>query len=291
MQPSPQGGMSPEQRQAVIKAVNDSGMAMFLAGWAQPASQFAPSGSYEYADYLRSTWGVDLQYRFLALQFAPNPQQPGKWAPANRNPFLIDNDVLRFTPHEITEPLAALPGAMFQAAPIQIIEAESRPAGVKVDPIVEVRSSEDVWAFDDVMRVQRDLRENFGTRRGEGDIASPFPLAVAAVDEQNGRKAVIFASERFAADEVVRMSSLVLSGAGIQAVQLYPANADLFINALHWLTGDAARIAVGPRLADVPRLDKLQPGPLYSFLQLFLVGILPGLALLAGAGVWLMRRR
>ena len=53
----------------------------------------------------------------------------------------------------------------------------------------------------------------------------------------------------------------------------------------------ADRIAVGPRRSDVPRLDKLTEGGMAQFCRVLLVGIWPGLALLAGAGVWLLRRR
>ena len=41
----------------------------------------------------------------------------------------------------------------------------------------------------------------------------------------------------------------------------------------------------------VPRLDKLEQGPVATFCKVFFVGIWPGLALLVGFGVFLVRRR
>ena len=56
---------------------------------------------------------------------------------------------------------------------------------------------------------------------------------------------------------------------------MYPATGDLFLNALHWLTKDSTRIAVGPSQGDVPRLDKLKHDGTLVFSQIFLVAILP----------------
>ncbi|HUU95169.1 MAG TPA: Gldg family protein [Phycisphaerae bacterium] len=291
MQPSPQAGITPAQKQAILDAVNESGLAVFLAGWSQPTVRFMRTGPpYEYADYLRSTWGVELRDQHLALHFSETPQRQGVKGPANRNPLILDTKAMRFTDHDITRPLRALEGAFLAAAPLQILTGDEKPAGVEVAVIAEVRETEDVWAVADILRLQEDLQKRFGTTRHEGDIAAPFPVAVAATNER-GQKVVVFGSERFAADDVAQSQSIMLTSKGLQAYLNYPANTDLFVNALHWLTGEADRIAVGPRQSDVPRLDKLTEGGMAQFCRVLLVGIWPGLALLAGAGVWLLRRR
>lgn len=71
---------------------------------------------------------------------------------------------------------------------------------------------------------------------------------------------------------------------------LYPANSDLLINALHWLTGEADRIAVGPRRAELPRLSNLRESTAAA-LPWVLVGVWPAVALVVGLGVWFVRRR
>ena len=291
MQPSPQAGITPQQKQAILDAVNESGLAIFLGGWSQPTVRFMRTGPpYEYADYLRSTWGVELRDQHLALHFSETPQRQGVKGPANRNPLILDTKVMRFTDHDIARPLRALEGAFLAAAPLEIVTGDEKPAGVEVAVIAEVRETEDVWAVADVLRLQEDLQKRFGTTRHEDDIAAPFPVAVAATNER-GQKVVVFGSERFAADDVAQSQSVMLTSKGLQAYLNFPANTDLFVNALHWLTGEADRIAVGPRQSDVPRLDKLTEGGTAQFCRVLLVGIWPGLALLAGAGVWLLRRR
>jgi hypothetical protein len=291
MQPSPQAGITDAQKQAVLDAVNESGMAIFLAGWSQPTARFMRTGPpYEYGDYLRSTWGIDVRDQYLALEFSEAPQRQGLKGPANRNPLILDTKVVQFTNHDIARPLRALEGAFIAAAPLEILTGDAKPAGVEVGVIAEVKRTEDVWAVADVMRLQEDLQKRFGTTRHEDDIAAPFPVAVAATKE-GGQKVVVFGSEQFAADDIAQSQSVMLSSQGLQAYMNFPANTDLFINALHWLTGEADRIAIGPRQSDVPRLDKLTEGGMAQFCRVLLVGIWPGLALLAGAGVWLLRRR
>ncbi|MBU0638192.1 MAG: Gldg family protein [Planctomycetes bacterium] len=289
--PSPQAGITPADIEIIQKAVSESGMALFLTGWAQPTSPMMPlPGTYEFADYLKTTWGIDVQYRYLALQFAASPQDTGLWVPANRDPLLVVTPLVRFTDHPITKPLQALPGAFHTVCPLRIMTGEDQPAGVTTAVVAEITDTEDVWAFDSVMRVQEDLQQNQGTRRRAEDIAAPFPVAVSATNEQDQR-IVVFASESFSADDVAQAKGVQLTSNGLQAYTFYPANTDLFINTLHWLTGEADRIAVGPRRADVPRLDELKEGGTATFCRVFLVGIWPAVTLVVGGGVWMFRRR
>jgi hypothetical protein len=224
------------------------------------------------------------------LQFVANPQKPGRFYPASRDPLLLTSDVAQFTRHPIAAPLSSLPGAMRAACPLALVTGDKAPQGVTHEPIVALPATEQVWAFSDINRVQEDFQQNEGTRRYDDDLPTPFPLAIACANAE-GKKAVVFASKDFMADRVIEMGQLVLVGGALQYAQLFPANADLFMNTLHWLTGDAGRIAVGPRSADVPRLTELKDGPTVKFLKVFLVAIWPAVALLAGAGVWLVRRR
>jgi hypothetical protein len=292
MQPMPSMGITPEQRQAIESAVEESGRSVFLVGWQPP-----PGGPYAFADYLRNTWGVNARTDHLAVQFIPHPQKPGYWWPANsRDLALMTTEVISFTRHEIGSPLASLPGALYMVAPLEKAPAASTattsaPAGVQVEVVAEVPRTEDVWATSEIMRViEEDLQRERGTRRRPEDIAPPFPVILAA-SKDDGDRTVIIGSERFAADEIAQSQGLTISSAGFVAYPLYPANADLLVNALHWLAGEADRISVGARRTDVPRLDRLAKGGQTLFWQIFLVGIWPGLILSVGVGVWMIRQR
>lgn len=292
MQPMPSPGITPEQRQAIESALEEAGRSVFLVGWQPP-----PGGPYAFADYLRNTWGVSVRTDSLAVQFIPHPQKPGYWWPANsRDLALMTSDVISFTSHEIGRPLASLPGALYMVAPLErvgtdLVSAATAPAAVQIEVVAEVPRTEDVWATSDIMKViEEDLQRERGTRRRPQDIAPPFPVILAA-SKADGDRTVIIGSERFAADEIAQSQGVTISSAGFVAYPLYPANADLLVNALHWLAGEADRISVGARRSDVPRLERLVKGGQTLFWQIFLVGLWPGLILSLGVGVWLSRQR
>jgi hypothetical protein len=294
MQPSPEQGITPADRQIILDAVKASGMGIFLAGYEPPASPYGgPPSGYEYADYLKSTWGIDVDSNHLAWRFTPNPQKPGWWAPASREPLLSTGGTtespVRLTAHPITEPLQNDRAAFFAACPVRIAEAASRPSGVDVEVLAEVRNTKDVWALSDLMKVSEEIKRNQGcTRPGPDDVKAPFALAVAASDK-DGKKVVVFGSEQFMSDDVAQASGLMQVGNALVIGRLYPANTDLFVNTVHWLTGEAGRIAVGPR-ADVPRLTRLDED-WAKRLPWLLVGAWPAVAGLVGVCVWFVRRR
>lgn len=283
-------GMTPEAKQAILNAVGSSGMAFFVAGWQPPSMPFGPSSStYEFSEYLKSTWGIEVKANFLAFRFTVSPENPSLKVPQSRD-GTIDTEHLKFTDHPIGRPLQTLPGALQTVCPLGIVAGDAAPRGVKVEPIIEVRNTEDIWAFDDINRIREDLQKNRGTLPAPTDLRAPFPVALAATNEA-GQKLVVIASETFAADQMTQAMGMQPTSSGIAMFRLFPANTDLFLNTINWLTGDADRIAVGPRKAEFPRLDKLKEGPALTTCRFVFVGGLPGLALLVGGVVWLFRRR
>jgi hypothetical protein len=297
--PPAQTGMTPDDRKAVLDAVSASGMAVFMAGFMPPTSPYPGSaGTYEYEDYLKSKWGVDVVSNELALHFMPHPERKDWWVPTRQPQVLSTDDVVRLTDHPISAPLAADRAAFVLAAPLRILPAESRPAGEKIDVVAEVRKTTDAWAASDLSSLQEQLKRTQGVRPGPTDSLAPFPIAVAATREVAGttsapakpERVVVFSSEGFAEDALAQASGLQQRGNSLMLGPLYPANTDLLINALHWLTGEADRIAVGPRRGDVPRLTKLDEA-WTARLPWLLVGVWPALALVVGFGVWVVRRK
>ena len=290
MQQPPPMGMTPEQKQKILDAVRQGGMAIFLTGWSPPRSMFdATKTPFEYAEFLKSTWGIEVRSDAVALRFMP-VKDDLKMPLTNQGQLdaIIGNDSIRMTDHPIAKPLQALPAGFELACPLLLAPAASRPAGAKVEPVVETIDSGDVWALTDLRRLQEDVQRREGTRRYESDVAAPFPIVLAG--EAEGQKVVVFASDQFFADRMLQMASLVRMGNSLGVAAVFPANPDLFINALHWLTGESNRIAVGPSRGDVPRLE-LKEGPAATFWRVFLAGLWPLCAGLAGLGVWLIRRK
>lgn len=284
--------ISEEQKKAVLDAVDKSGMAVFLVGWQAPSMPFGNAGGgYAYANYLKQNWGIEPQTDELTIQFMLNPRKKEAFIPMNmRNPLLLTSDAFEWTDQAIAQPLHSLPGALSGAAPLELAAGDAAPKGVTLDPIVKLKPSDAVWAVKDIQRLQTDFQEHEGTRKYPDDTPPPFALAVAGTNA-DGHRIVVIDSDDFIANSVLSAGQLMFVGGGLAMVQSYPANRDLFINTLHWLTGDADRIAVGPRKGNVPLLDKLEDGPTADFTKVFLVGIWPGVALIAGAVVWFTRRR
>ncbi len=291
MQPAPQAGMTPDDRQRVVDALAESGMALMLAGWLPPTSPIPGFGTpYEYAGYLKSNWGIEVLSDYLAIQFTPHPEKPGWWLPTRNQPLVIATDwTARLTDHPISKPSQADRAGFRLSCPLRLVPEDERPAGVQLAALAEVMPTADVWAVQNVQRIDEQLRVNQAVKPDAGDVAAPFPLAVAA-EHEDGRKLVVFSSVEFAADAVAMASGLRQVGNAFVLGRLYPANTDIVLNALHWLTGEADRIAVGPREGDMPRLGDLDER-WAARLPWFLVGIWPAAALVVGLGVWLVRRR
>ncbi len=291
MQPPREPPITDEQKQKILDAARGAGMAIFLVGWQPPANPMIPMApEYAFAEQLKSEWGIEVSSKHLAVEFTPNPQREGVWVPASRNPLVLTSEAIRFTEHAIGRPLQSLPVGLQAAAPLRLAAPAQRPAGVTLETIAETPASDDIWAISDLARTEEDFEKRQGTQRYDDDVAAPFAVGVAASNDK-GQRLVVISSEQFASDAVLDSASLVQIGNVLQLAQSYPGNADLFLNAVHWLTGDADRISVGPQRGAVPRLDRLKEGPVATFLSVFFVGIWPGLALAAGALVWFTRRR
>lgn len=296
MQPPTTPGISGPQKQAVLEAVDASGMAMFWAQWQPPAGPMAPTTPYAWGEYLARTWNIDVRDDQVTLMFAASPQDPNLWVLAGRqDPFIVTDEALTYTDHPVAEALRGLPIGLRMAAPVLVAPAASQPtsqaAGRRVEPLLVVTRSESTWAIADVQTVAQELRAQQGTKlHPETDRPSPFPVAVAG-EQDGGKRVVVVGSEDFATDDVADASGLTIAGGALRAYRLFPGNIELVVNAVHWLTGNADRIAVGPRSSEIPRLDQLKDQETTNWIRVFLVAIWPAVALAAGGVVWLVRRR
>jgi len=289
---TPPSALSPEDRKLILDAVAASGKAVFLVGWRPPPMPFPGAGSsYEFGDYLKSNWGVEVLQDSVTLRFMPHPEKVGQeWVPVPRQPQLITtDDVVRLAEHAIGGPLKNDRAGFPLTVPLRIAPAESRPAGVQVEVVAEVTATTDAWACGDLAALEEQLKRRQGVRPGASDVRAPFPIAVAAANAE-GHKVVVFGSEHFASDAIAQATGIHQVGNALLLGLLYPANTDLFINALHWLTGEADRIAVGPRRGEFPRLRDLDEATA-ARLPYLLVGLWPAVALGIGVGVWIVRRR
>jgi hypothetical protein len=281
MQPTPQPGISDADRTAVANAVAKSGMAIFLVP--------ADTPDYGYADYLRKTWGIDPQNQ-LILAKVTAVGEPGQDSRFAITAVHLDSSTLRFTNQEIGRPMQSLPIGLAYTAPLKTVTGDDAPKNVKLEPIAETTSTDTLWAVSNFQLLQREQQRQRGLKPSPDMPKGPFTVAYAAETDDH-KRAVIFGSFGFILDQIAGASQPVIVGGTFRSVKLFPGNTELFINALHWVSGNAERIAVGPRGDDVPRLTKLSPGAETNFWKIFLIGVWPALILLVGAGVYMLRRR
>ncbi len=296
MRPPTEPEMTPEQVKAVTDAVEAAGAAVFLAGWQPPTSRFpGATGSYAYSSYLESNWGINVDFSHLAIAFAPNPEERGTWFPASRDLTILQSpDQFTFESHPLAEPVKSLPVGLRLVCPILPIAAASAPAGVTTSVVAQMPKSNDLWAVGDPEAMVRTLRERKGVTPGPDAVLSPFPVIVTASKKTGDKeqKIVVVGSDEWLRDDVaLAAGQYALIGASLVPVPANPGNTDLAVNMMHWLAGNADRIAIGPRSADVPRLSRLKEGSQLTFSRWFMVGLWPGLALLIGGVVWFFRRR
>ncbi len=281
-QPAPTPPMSPADARIVTDAIGESGMALFLVGCQQRPDA---RGGYIYSEYLRTDWGIDVRFEELVLEFVLNPEID-RFLPVG--PFLQTAQT-SFTNHPVGKVLQGEAGVYFAACPVLPADEAERPDDVSVTPVAEIPPNENIWTVDDLMALNVELQQSQGVRP-TGDVRRP-PFSIALAAEKDESRLIVVGSDAFAADEITQQTRARFSPSGLVVFDLYPANIEIVVNSLYWLNGDANRIAVGPRASAVPRLTELKNDRTLQFTQIFLVGIWPAVALLLGAGVWLVRRR
>ena len=269
----PQGGYSPQNLET-IRSLLDQGQRMIFLVNLSPMMMGRP---YPFVPLLKDQFGVDVDPTKIVIQMMRYRDQQ---VPNNRI------EINRYGRHEITNPIqeSALSTAFLSAVPIRL--EKKLPENVKVTPLVTLdESKKEYWAEANMlMLMQRSFAEF-----DDVDTAPPFDLAVAAENTKTGAKAVIFGNDIFAADNVANQVQYVLTAKGIGAIYTNPGNLELFANSAFWLNDNENLIAVGPRRADVPRIENISPVGLQIW-QAFLWVVWPILALIAGAVVYLVRR-
>ncbi len=279
----------PEEREAVVRAMGDNPRVMFMAGWVPPSRNMmmGPPPIYEYNDYLKETWGMEVQYNYPVLEAFSF--EPGKWG-FRRNPFNLTR--YEFSTQTIVAPISGLKGVFPEASPIKEDEPNKLPDGVTLQDLVIVPNSEDIWAESDIEGLSQELQKQRYTKKGKMDMSGPFPIAVAGTRTKDGKvtgKVVLVSSRGFATDAVALARGMVPAGEGFMLVMQSPANLEMFINGIHWLNDNEGLIGKGVQ-QDIPRLD-LKPGVGYTMGKVSAVILWPLMGLLAGVAVWFVRRR
>ena len=281
-----QNPMNPVAGQAAPQVVDllnrraAAGDGVMIITSVNPATQFG--GEDPIRDWL-APWGITPQTDRIILR---------ELTAADGRRFPTTQFPLREWPTElpVTQALSGLGGIVMQACPLLLGDAggasgegdAAASRGVTRYPLVTLDAPR-MWAEDD-LRMQQ--APTFKEAASKGS----FVVGVAASNDTS--RLIVVADPVWASDDVTTLSTLRIPGE--DAVEIYgamfPANAELFVNGVYWLSGLEELIAASPRSQDIRRISAIEPEKLKA-IRLSTATILPLLALAAGVAVWAVRRR
>lgn len=177
----------------------------------------------------------------------------------------------------ITAALAGMRGVMVQASPLALGDGASK--GVTLWPLVELRGRR-LWAERNMLGI--------GNVQYDSTAAADSFVAAAAA-EKNNQRLIVVATAMWANDAITTFGMFGRGTAQMFGAQ-FPANAELFVNCVYWLTSLDQLIAASARAQDIRRVESLTPGGIVALRWTLLAG-LPLVIAIAGCGIWTVRRK
>jgi len=162
------------------------------------------------------------------------------------------------------------------------------PQGVTHHPLLVLENPR-MWSISDVTTPQDIVEAKYDPETA----AKTFTVGVAA--EVGDQRVIVVADPSWAMDELTTLGvSPFRQGPGAATdpfgVAQFPGNTELFINSAYWLAGLDEMIAASARSQDIRRVRDIGDGEMAGY-RIGLLAGMPAAALLAGVGVWFVRRR
>lgn len=281
-QPSQEPPFTDSHRQMLLAALGDNARALFVAGW-YPGPFGAIPSNYEYGDYLKDTWGIEVNTSELLIETINF--EPGKYAPPRNTAQLFGMSELEVGDHLIVSGGQAAMLTLPFCAPLVI--AGTPPEGVTHETLVTMPGRDTVWGVKNLQVYQEQLQNNGSMVRDENDTLGPYTLAVAG--SKNDAKVVVVSSRSFAVDEVAFARQLAFTSQGMTVRSSNPGNVTLFINSLHWLNDNTSFMNIGKPI-DAAVLE-IKNESTRRWIQALTIFAWPALALAFGGVTWWTRRR
>jgi hypothetical protein len=293
--PNPQMPMpppSPELYATAVEAIKKGAAAIVLG---EPASMFGPAVPYR---DLFDTFGLEGRFEAVAVRKVVVDQRGTERA-------VPQIEITRYPEHPITAPLGALPTMLVTAMPV--MPKAPLPEGVAVQPILTLPVGADYWAdttameamrgeakrneVDDLIpteeqpvvlaaAVTRELATETAKPTAEGEPKPPAEKAERPAGKV--QKVVFFGDGDFASDRVAFYRTMF-------GQQVFPGNAELFLNSLLWVAGTEHLITVSPEALEARRIGDL--GGWTLTLRILVIAGLPLAAGIVGLIVYILRRR
>ncbi len=307
-----------------LLADKEGARAVFLAAWElSRMSMFGPMPpvEYPYNGLLKEDWGIEAHCGYRLLRLVPDSREVDRYAIDVEQ--ISHMQLSSFTDHPIGKPLRARRVLMADVCPVTTVRDSvtatgTIPDGVTITPVLKVpESTHDLWAEDNegIRRISDILRS--GERRGlfakdpQTSWEPPFSVILAArkAVQKSGEEAPenAGAETRPAGRAEPAFSRIVVMGTGVSVADFHltrrvprfegkrarfvtdpppTENAELFVNAVYWLSGEENMIAAGP--AEVPLVPVLEPG---TQKRVWLIAAGWAFAVLIAGGVVVLVRR
>ena len=236
--------------------------------------------TYEYGEYLKDTWGINVDNSALLIQ--TTSFAPGKYNVTRRDFFNLQE--LEVTDHDIVGSLQTMRVSFPWCAPLEVVE--NLPEGVEVSRLITQPFRDGLWGVKNLQKYEEQLRNRDYMTRVEEDLVGPFDLAMAA--RRDDGKVVVISSREFAVDQVAFAREMMLTAQGFTVRSRNPGNVTLLVNSLHWLNDNTDFMNIGkPIDAAVLEVDQSA----VRTVQVLTVVVWPVLAACCGVVAWWIRRR
>jgi hypothetical protein len=270
-----QFGPAPTIAPKVVEHLSNGGSALILA----------TPGADDLSAALRD-WGVTLRTDLLTVhELVKSEGAQGDFIEqVKRNPVYFE--IRDWGSHAITVPMRSLPGIFFEGVPVLVSSAKGVKASSLI-PLPDAPAAPRSWGEKDYRSVQEDgAPPKFEPEKG--DLPGPL-FAGAAAEKENGGRLVVLGSATMMASGVINFPDPELRQKDIYVIR-FPGNAELFSNAVYWLSRQETMIAISPAAMDVGRIEDLSHGAqAFWRVGVLLIG-LPVAVILAGALVYVSRR-
>ncbi|MGH7214494.1 MAG: DUF7088 domain-containing protein [Tepidisphaeraceae bacterium] len=233
-------------------------------------------------------WGIDVDTDAVAVHElikTAGARSSDMIEDAQRIPFVFVGK--EYGDHPLVKPLASLESLL---APMLVVKT-SQAQGVKTTPLLPLPTEPKTWGERDYRDALQGQPVEFNPKDdGAGDVPGPIHAGAAAekVDGKGARVVAIGGLEMFT-NNMLSMPDRELLKRGI-LVARFPGNAELFTNAIYWLSRMDTMIAISPAAMEVSRIEPMSRATLLTWRVGVLVVGLPLLVLLLGAGVYVRRR-
>lgn len=265
-------GPSPQLNTKLAEHLRAGGSAMVLA---------MPGGDTlleAFKDY-----GVALDPDYTIVHEMPKGERPksADWAEEVQSApivFVLN----KYGDHQFTQPVQSLDSIMAWAIPVRVMPVP----GAKQTSLLPMPTSLNSWGEHDRESINTD-KLKFDKDGPNADLSGPF-FAGAAVEKDKTRLVVFGALQSFT-NQVLNWPDADMLRRGV-LVSRFPGNAELFNNAVFWLTHMEPMIAISPSAMQVSRIGQMGDFALGGWRIGVLLILIPGLVLTAGIWMYFVRR-